>query len=130
VARGRLIRGLAHVGVRVHDLDRSRAFYERLGFRLTHGPAGPEPVAVLVHPAGIELNLILNAPVASEANILMDVPVKHAGITHFALRVDDPAAVEAALAETGVPLSGRRGDPLAAVFVRDPDGTVIEFACD
>jgi lactoylglutathione lyase len=125
-----LIKGLAHVGVRVHDLARSQAFYERLGFRLVAGPIGPEPVAILVHPAGVELNLILNAPVAAEPNILMDVPVKHAGITHFALRVEDPAAVAAALAEAGVPLSGRRGDPLAAVFVRDPDGTVIEFASD
>ena len=45
-----LIKGLAHVGVRVHDLARSRAFYERLGFRLVAGPIGPEPVAILVHP--------------------------------------------------------------------------------
>jgi lactoylglutathione lyase len=130
VAIESLIKGLAHVGVRVHDLERSRAFYKRLGFRLTAGPIGPEPVAILLHPAGVELNLILNAPAAREPNILMDVPEKHAGITHFALRVEHPSAVAAALEQAGISLSGRRGEPLAAVFVRDPDGTVIEFASD
>ena len=41
------ITGIAHVGIRVHDLDRSRAFYELLGFEFVVGPVGPEPVAIL-----------------------------------------------------------------------------------
>jgi len=125
-----LITGVAHVGIRVHDLARSLDFYQRLGFRLVAGPRGPEPVAVLLHPSGVELNLILNAPASGEPNILMDVPHKYAGITHFALKVDQPEAVATALIAQGLVLSGRRGDPLQAVFVRDPDGTVVEFACD
>ena len=68
------IAGLAHIGVRVHDLERSVQFYELLGFTKTAGPVGPEPVAILHHPSGLELNLILNAPEASAPNILMDVP--------------------------------------------------------
>jgi lactoylglutathione lyase len=130
MALNRLVQGLAHIGIRVHDFDRARAFYGRLGFEHTRGPEGPEPVAVLLHPSGLELNLILNAPAASEPNILMDVPEKHPGITHFALAVADPAAMEAALTEAGIRISGRRGEPLRAVFVRDPDGNVIEFAND
>lgn len=122
------VKGLAHIGIRVHDLARSRAFYEQLGFTLAWGPAGPEPVAAMLHPSGLELNFILNAPQAKEPNILMDVPVKHAGITHFALKIADVAAAEAALAKAGIPLSGRRGS--VAIFVRDPDGNVIEFASD
>jgi len=81
--------GLAHIGIRVHELERSVRFYELLGFVKTAGPIGPEPVAILEHPSGLEVNLVLNAPSAAEANILMDVPDKHAGITHFALLFDD-----------------------------------------
>jgi lactoylglutathione lyase len=126
---GALIRGLAHVGIRVHDLARSRAFYEQLGFAFVVGPIGPEPVAILRHPTGVEINLILNARDASAPNVLMDVPEKHPGYTHIALVIDDVEAMQAALAQAGIPTSGTRGaNPLAAVFVRDPDRNVIELA--
>jgi lactoylglutathione lyase len=55
------ISGLAHIGIRVHDLERSVRFYELLGFTKTAGPIGPEPVAILDHPSGLEVNLVLNA---------------------------------------------------------------------
>jgi len=79
------ISGLAHVGIRVHDLERSVRFYELLGFTKTAGPVGPEPVAILDHPSGVELNLILNATSAAQPNVLMDTPDKLPGITHIAL---------------------------------------------
>jgi len=122
------VQGLSHIGIRVHDLARSRAFYEKLGFMFTWGPFGPEPVAAMRHPSGLELNFILNAPAAKAPNVLMDVPDKHAGITHVALKIDDLGSVEAALKELGVALTGKRGD--AALFVRDPDGNVIELATE
>lgn len=122
------VHGLSHIGIRVHDLARSRAFYEQLGFVFAWGPAGPEPVAAMQHPAGLELNFILNAPSPSEPNILMDIPAKHAGITHMALKIDDVAAVEAALKDAGIRITGKRGS--VALFVRDPDGNVIELASD
>ena len=124
------IAGLAHIGVRVHDLERSVAFYALLGFRKTAGPIGPEPVAILEHPLGLELNLILNAPRASAPNILMDVPEKHPGITHFALLCPDIMAAKERLEAAGIPLSGGpvRFSPQAqAIFVRDPDRNVIEL---
>src|SRR3954451_13403063 len=77
------IQGLAHLGIRVHDLQRAVAFYELLGFTKTAGPLGPEPVAILEHPCGLEINLVLNAASATAPNLLMDVPEKHPGITHF-----------------------------------------------
>ncbi len=120
--------GLSHIGIRVHDLERSRAFYEKLGFDFAWGPAGPEPVAAMRHPSGLELNFILNAPSARSPNILMDVPEKHAGITHIALKIGDLATAEAMLNELGIAITGRRGN--AALFVRDPDGNVIELARD
>jgi lactoylglutathione lyase len=125
------VQGLAHIGIRVHELARSRAFYEALGFAFVAGPIGPEPVAILRHPSGLELNLILNAPAAEPFNVLMDGPDKPAGVTHFALRVADAAAAERALLAAGLAISGRRGESeLKAVFVRDPDRNVIEFAVD
>ncbi|MBX3188943.1 MAG: VOC family protein [Labilithrix sp.] len=124
------ITGIAHVGIRVHDLERSMRFYELLGFVKTHGPMGPEPVAILEHPAGIELNLVLNAPSADAKNVLMDVPDKHPGITHVALYCPDLGAAKEALEGAGFPLSGgpmRLGERAEAIFVRDPDRNVIEL---
>lgn len=124
------ISGLAHIGIRVHDLERSVAFYELLGFTKTIGPIGPEPVAILDHPSGVELNLILNAKGATAPNILMDVPEKHPGITHFALLCPDILAAKAQLEAAGHPLSGgpvRFGPGAQGIFVRDPDRNVIEL---
>ena len=124
------ITGLAHVGIRVHDLERSLRFYEMLGFTKTAGPIGPEPVAILDHPSGVEINLVLNAPAASEPNVLMDVPDKHPGITHIALLCPDIAAAQRELEAAGIALSGgpmRLGPTAQAIFVRDPDLNVIEL---
>ena len=124
------IAGLAHIGVRVHDLERSVRFYELLGFRKVAGPLGPEPVAILDHPSGLELNLVLNAPRAIEPNILTDVPEKHPGITHFALLCPDVMAAKQRLEAAGLRLSGgpvRFETGAQAIFVRDPDRNVIEL---
>jgi lactoylglutathione lyase len=124
------IAGLAHIGIRVHDLERSVRFYELLGFTKTAGPIGPEPVAILDHPSGLEINLVLNATVASEPNILMDVPEKHAGITHFALLCPDILDAKARLEGAGIALSGgpiQFGPGAKGIFVRDPDRNVIEL---
>lgn len=125
-----MITGIAHIGIRVHDLARSVAFYAHLGFTKTAGPIGPEPVAILDHPSGVEINLILNAPSATEPNILMDVPEKHPGITHIALLVPDLDAARATLEAAGITLSGgpiQFGPNNRGFFVRDPDRNVIEL---
>ncbi|MDB4963418.1 MAG: Glyoxalase/bleomycin resistance protein/dioxygenase [Myxococcales bacterium] len=124
------ITGLAHIGIRVHDLERSLAFYQLLGFTKTLGPIGPEPVAILDHPSGLEINLVLNAPAANAPNILMDVPDKHAGITHISLLVPDLDVARAAIEAAGIVLSGGpvQFTPTSrGFFVRDPDRNVIEI---
>ncbi len=127
---GSLITGVAHIGIRVHELARARAFYERLGFAFIVGPIGPEPVAILKHPSGVMINFILNAAKSDATNVLMDVSEKHPGFTHIALAVSDVLAVKAELESAGVALSG---GPITfpggatSIFVRDPDRNVIEF---
>jgi lactoylglutathione lyase len=125
-----VILAYAHVGIRVHDLERSLAFYRVLGFELVAGPIGHEPVAILKNAAGIEINLVLNAPAEAEPNILMDVPVKHPGYTHMALLVADLDAARATVEAAGIPLSGGpiQFTPTArGFFIRDPDRNVIEI---
>jgi lactoylglutathione lyase len=124
------ISGLAHIGVRVHDMERAVRFYNLLGFSKTAGPLGPEPVAILHHPSGVEINLILNAPNANEPNVLMDVPERHPGITHFALLCPDIMAAKQRLEAAGISLNGgpiQFGPGAQGIFMRDPDGNVIEL---
>ena len=122
--------GLAHIGIRVHDFERSRAFYELLGFRHVAGPFPNTPVAILKHHAGLEINLVINAPEADGDNILMDVAEKHPGYTHVALAVTDVEQAASAMQAAGVPISEgpvRFPTGARAVFVRDPDRNVVEL---
>jgi lactoylglutathione lyase len=122
--------GINHVGIRVSGLERTRDFYERLGFKFLVGPVGPEPVAIMEHPSGVNINFILNGVGPAADNILMDIPEKHNGYTHVALEVTDLAAVQSRLEELKIPLSGGPimvPDGAEFVFIRDPDKNVIEF---
>ena len=125
--------GFAHVGVRVHDLAVARTFYEWIGFNFVLGPIGPEPVAIMDHPSGAVINLVINAAPESQTNLLMDVPTKHPGYTHMALYVDDVEEMARHLEKGGYPITEGPvtfPDGTRAIFVRDPDGNVVEFdAC-
>ena len=124
------ITGINHVGLRVRDLETSRAFYEKLGFEFIVGPIGPEPVAVMLHPSGVNINFILNASeAASKENLLMDAPEKHTGFTHIALEITDRSEVVEHLEKVGIPITETVEVPDGTVFffVRDPDGNVIEL---
>jgi lactoylglutathione lyase len=124
------ITGINHVGLRVRSLETARAFYEQLGFEFIIGPIGPEPVAVMLHPSGININFILNASTdVSTSNVLMDLPDKHTGFTHIALEIDDIEAVQQQLAARGITITEtvELPDGTVFIFVRDPDGNVIEF---
>ena len=119
-----------HVGLRVRDLEVTRAFYEKLGFEFLVGPVGPEPVAIMEHPSGVNINFILNASAdASANNVLMDVPEKHTGFTHIAMEITDAPAVKAQLDALDLTITETVELPNGGVFffVRDPDGNVLEF---
>ncbi|ARU59362.1 MAG: VOC family protein [Pseudomonadales bacterium] len=124
------ISGINHLGIRVANLDKARAFYEQLGFEFIEGPMGPEPVAVMEHPSGVNINFILNADPKNTENLLMDLPSKHPGYTHVALDVTDIDAVQKKLESLNITITeGPITLPTGAVmlFIRDQDRNVIEF---
>jgi lactoylglutathione lyase len=122
------ITGINHVGLRVKDLQRSRAFYEKLGFEFLAGPIGPEPVAIMEHPSGVNINFILNSTDDIPSNILMDTPTKHTGYTHIALEVTSISSIEEQLLSHEITITEKvEFEGAKFFFVRDPDSNVIEF---
>ncbi len=119
-----------HVGIRVTDRARAIRFYEALGWKEEIDL--PEHKAnEMVNASGVYINLIFNGvPCEGSKNILQDEAVKHPGMTHAAFIVDDLDALMAKLDEENIRItdgphiySGRR----KVIFVRDPDGNVLEF---
>lgn len=118
-----------HIGIRISVRETSVAFYEKLGFRFVAGANFDQghPI-VMRHENGLVVNLLGPANTMAGENILMDRPVKYPGITHFAVKVRDIKATEAALAEAEIPISDRRHFmDVHSVFIRDPDRNVIEI---
>ena len=119
-----------HIGIRVSDKRRSMAFYQALGFVETARFPSFEANEML-SPDGVRINLIFNgAHVNRTHNVLLDAPIKLPGLTHPAFVVDDLKALETWLTDAGIvitegphPIGPRR----IALFIRDPDGTVLEF---
>jgi lactoylglutathione lyase len=117
-----------HLGLRVKDLDVSRAFYEQLGFEFIAGPLGPEPVAIMEHPSGVNINFILNAAPDCTENVLMDMPIKHTGYTHVALEVTSAEAAKKSIRALGIAITEEVAfEGAQFFFIRDPDMNVIEF---
>lgn len=119
-----------HVGIRVTDRERALRFYsDILGFRVLRDL--PEYNAIeLRSQLGVTINLIVNAvPRPHARNVLIDEPVKFPGVTHPAFVVRSLDETIAVLAAAGVALSEGPLDlgTRRICFVRDPDGTVIEF---
>ena len=121
------IQQVNHIGIRIGELERSRAFYEALGFTFVSvaGFKNGHPV-IMRHPSGIVLNLLGPSKDGDGSNILMDVDAKYPGITHVALTVDSLEKAKAFLAEHDIEITGSFDfASMAAVFIRDPDRNVI-----
>ena len=119
-----------HIGIRVSDKNRAMSFYQALGF--VESASFPSFEAnEMLSPDGVRINLIFNGARLPDAhNTLLDAPVKLPGMTHPAFIVDDLQVLEAWLGERGIvitegphPIGPRR----VALFIRDPDGNVLEF---
>jgi catechol 2,3-dioxygenase-like lactoylglutathione lyase family enzyme len=136
-----------HTGITVTNLERSLAFWrDVLGFEVSHrahqtgelaakitGVSGAEiQLAVLKTPTGHKIELLEYLAPAERKNF--NPRPCDVGSVHVALIVDDLEAVLSAIAPFGWnaagepqtltvgPNAGKR-----VVYVRDPDGTTIEF---
>jgi lactoylglutathione lyase len=117
---------LIHTCYRIGDIDRSVAFYEKLGFEeVGRLPIRDEAINVFMGlpDDGARLELTYNHGVDS-----YDLGT---GYNHIAVTVDDMDGTLARLAEEGIepekpPYSVREGGSRLC-FVRDPDGYRIEL---
>jgi len=119
-----------HIGIRVSDKPRAMSFYQALGF--VESASFPLFEAnEMLSPDGVRINLIFNGTRMPNAhNALLDAPVKLPGMTHPAFIVDDLKALEAWLGEQGIVITEgphHIGPRRVALFIRDPDGNVLEF---
>ena len=115
------IHELNHVAIHVADVERSCAFY-RSALRLEQipRPAFDFPGAWFRLGTNQELHLI--------GRHLAAVPPVN-GNNHFALRVDDVTVWEEHFKKTGMEYRPRKQRPDGAwqIYVRDPDGHIIEL---
>jgi len=111
---------LNHVAINVDDVDQSSRFYsEVLGLAPMPRPAFDFPGAWFRIGSAQELHLIGRAPENRS-------PPRE---RHFALRVDSIHAAEERLRGRGIDFSAPKPRPDGAlqIFLRDPDGHVIEL---
>jgi lactoylglutathione lyase len=124
------IQAYDHVGIRVTDRDVAIPFYESLGFRQTDYFRDHQANEMQTAD-GVRINLIFNAAKRpANSNILLDEPVKLAGVTHPAFVVDNLAAFQRWLEQAGIQITegpAAIGPRRIALFIRDPDGNVLEF---
>ena len=135
-----------HTGITVSNLERSLTFWrEVLGFELSHrshqtgelaaeitGVSGAEILIAVVKAPGHKIELLeYRAPEDRKGADLRPCEVGHA---HVALIVDDLDAVLEKIAASGWKAAGKpqtltMGPNVGkrVIYVRDPDGTTIEF---
>jgi glyoxylase I family protein len=140
--------GADHTGITVSNLERSLAFWrDVLGFELSHtahqtgelaneitGVAGAEiKLAVLKAPGGHKIELLEYLAPADRTKHV-DLRPCDIGSVHVALTVNDLNAILQRIAASGWKTAGKpqtlQSGPNAGkrvVYVRDPDGTTIEF---
>jgi lactoylglutathione lyase len=118
-----------HTCYRVGEIDRSVAFYEKLGFvEARRMPIGDEAINVFMALPGED-----EARLELTYNFGVDSYDLGTGYNHIAIAVDDIEATLAALAEQGISPEkppyrpGGRATGSLIAFVRDPDGYRIEL---
>ena len=116
-----MFKRIAHVCLSVKDLDRSIAFYQKLGltvlFRFTR--------------KGEKFGVYMKIDEGSFVEMFEDLdmgPVVNNGILHFALETDDIDAVVAQLTERGVACTPKKlgVDNTWQTWMEDPDGNRFE----
>jgi catechol 2,3-dioxygenase-like lactoylglutathione lyase family enzyme len=139
------IQRLSHIGICVSDLQRSTDFYcHLLGFeKVSELQIGGEPTCTLLQLEDVDLHAVYLERDGTRIELLYyrspgsvgdssTRPMNKLGLTHLSLRVDDLAGLLERMSRAGVQvLEKSRIDipafEAAAVFISDPDGTLIEL---
>jgi methylmalonyl-CoA/ethylmalonyl-CoA epimerase len=125
-----------HVGLAVHDLDASIAFYERtFGVRLVHEEVNEEQgvreAMLAIGDSGSYIQLL--APLSGDSPIGRFLSRNGEGIQQIAYGVEDIDAASASLRAAGVRLlyeeakSGTAGSRVNFVHPKDAGGVLIEL---
>jgi catechol 2,3-dioxygenase-like lactoylglutathione lyase family enzyme len=151
-----MIRGIDHLNIVVADMERALAFYVGvLGFTKTKeahlegawiekivGLHGVKAHAVfIVSPGGEPRIELLKYETPAGVVVAENSRANTLGLRHFALRVDDIAAVTARLRAAGIEVWGEPtrvpggvvkfdegGGGKTLVYFLDPDGVIVELA--
>ena len=123
---------IQHCGLVVSHLERSRRFYgEALGLEEVRRPPNFIFAGAWFSAGEDQIHLLVEADTTGHAGGGDPGPSATVGLAnHLAFEVEDLAASCARLEEYGVPLIGGpmpRGDGVTQVFMRDPDGYVVEL---
>jgi catechol 2,3-dioxygenase-like lactoylglutathione lyase family enzyme len=120
------IRSLDHIVLTCADPEATVAFYERVGMQREEFGGGRLALRfgdqkINLHQAGAEFQPHAATPLPGTADLclLVDGPIE-AVVTHL-------EAVGIPIEEGPVDRTGAVG-PLRSVYVRDPDGNLVEFA--
>jgi glyoxylase I family protein len=140
------IRAVDHTGITVSNLERSLAFWrDVLGFELSHRPHQTGELAnEITGVPGAEISIAVLKGYGHKIELLqylappgrrkIDLRPCDVGFVHVALAVDNLDAVLNTIAASGWKAAGKpqtlATGPNAGkrvIYVRDPDGTTIEF---
>jgi len=124
--------GIQHYALVVSDPERSRRFYgDSIGMEEIPRPPKFTFEGAWFRAGGQEIHLISTHDTTQPAGWKEPGPGAKVGLAmHLALEVDDLAAARERLAGHGVEeFSGPmpRGDGVVQIYVRDPDGHLIEL---
>ena len=123
---------LQHCGLIVADLEASRRFYGgALGLEEVPRPHNFRFEGAWFQIGDDQLHLLVEAETTARAGVADPGPSATMGLAdHVAIEIDDLAGARARLDKHGVaPIGGPmpRGDGYVQIFLRDPDGHVIEL---
>lgn len=121
------VSGLDHLVLTVGDIDRAVGFYQRvLGMHPVTFGAGRRALEfgtskINLHEAGREITPHAASPVPGSADLcLITAATPDRVLAHL--------GAEGVTVEAGpVPRTGARG-PITSIYIRDPDGNLIEIA--
>ena len=142
------VTGVLHVNINCSDFDRSRKFYEMLGFRVVM-PIEPRGTADVAAAVGMQGYTVRGALMQHRDRSVIDLlewreprdeqppyeRLNHLGIARLALVTTDIDSDMERLAAEGVEFLSRKaavvegpgGRATRFICFRDPDGTVLEL---